>query len=150
MAIRRTYGCPQCAYRWSVLHMSKNEPTPRCPQCAERGYKELSAPAISRGAPQPTGVSIPQNRSKREDLAVRLALEDTGHTDINTQQRAGDIAVKTLDMGIPKQAPQDVQVGFRNLDSDPKARGAQIAALGAGEPAAYKRRNMGLLGKMKG
>ena len=150
MPIRRTYGCPQCAHRWAVLHMNANEPKPRCPQCAERGYQELSAPALNRGAAPSTAVKIPENRSKREDLAVRMALEDTGHTDINTQQRAGDIAVKTLDMGIPKQAPSDVQVGFRNLDSDPKARGAQIAALGAGEPAAYKRRNMGLLGKMKG
>lgn len=150
MPIRRTYGCPQCAHRWSVLHMNKSEPTPRCPQCAERGYKELSAPAIGRGAAQPTGVAIPQNRSKREDLAVRMALEDTGHTDINTQQRAGDIAVKPLDMGVPSQAPAELQTGFRNLETDPKVRGQQIAAMGAGVPLADKRRNLGILSKMKG
>lgn len=150
MAIRRTYGCPQCAHRWAVLHMHSNEPKPRCPQCAERGFQELSAPALNRGASPSTAVKIPENRSKREDLAVRMALEDTGHSDINTQQRAGDIAVKPLDMGVPSQAPKELQTGFRALDSDPKARGAQIAALGAGEPQGYKRRNMALLGKLKG
>jgi hypothetical protein len=53
-------------------------------------------------------------------------------------------------MGVPRNAPAEVQTGFRNLESDPKVRGQQIAALGAGEPSAYKRRNMSLLGKMKG
>jgi hypothetical protein len=130
--------------------MSKNEPAQRCPKCAERAYAELSAPSLNRGANPTTAVKIPENRSKREDLAVRMALEDTGHTDINTQQRAGDIAVKPLDMGVPTAAPSEIQTGFRNLDMDPKTRGAQIAALGAGEPAGYKRRNMALLGKLKG
>lgn len=151
MAIRRQYGCPACAFRWYEW-VTANSRKPQCPQCAQKGEQELSAPSLNRGAAPSTSVAIPQNRSKREDLAVRMALEDTGHTDINTQQRAGDIAVRTADlsMGLPKEAPAEIRTGFRALDSDPKARAAQISALGAGMPTADKRRNLGLLGKMKG
>lgn len=152
MAISRTYGCNGCGWTWKHLHMNRNEAAPRCPRCAEKSHQQVAAPGVSRGAPPRTSIDIPQNRSKREDLAVRLALEDTGHTDISTQQRAGDIAVKTTDisMGMPKETPAELRTGFRALDSDPKARGAQITALGAGVPMADKRRNLGLLGKMKG
>jgi hypothetical protein len=80
MAIRRTYGCPQCAYRWSVLHMNKNEPTPRCPQCAERGYKELSAPALNRGVSPSASVKIPENRSKREAVGHGRAAKRPGRS----------------------------------------------------------------------
>jgi hypothetical protein len=152
VAISRTWGCNGCGLTWKHLHMSRDEAAPPCPRCAQKGRQELSAPALNRGAAPSTGIAIPQNRSKREDLAVKLALEDTGHTDISTQQRAGDIAVKTTDisMGVPKEAPAEIRSGFRALDSDPKARGAQISAMGAGMPVADKRRNLGLLGKMKG
>jgi len=152
MAISRTYGCNGCGLTWKHIHMARNEPAPRCPKCAERSHQQISAPGINRGAAPSTSIAVPQNRSKREDLAVRMALEDTGHTDISTQQRAGDIAVKTADlsMGVPKEAPAEIRTGFRALDSDPKARGMQIQALGAGMPTADKRRNLGLLGKMKG
>ena len=151
MAIRRLYGCPACAHRWYGW-VTTNSPRPKCPVCAQKGEQELSAPSINRGAAPSTSINIPQNRSKREDLAVKMALEDTGHTDINTQQRAGDIAVKTADltMGLPKNAPAEISTGFRALDADPKARGAQISALGAQMPVSDKRRNLGLLGKMKG
>jgi hypothetical protein len=130
--------------------MTKAEPNPRCPRCAGRPKTALSAPALNRGAQPSTSVPVPQSRSKREDLAVRLALEDTGHSDINTNQRAGDSAVKPIDMGVPKQAPAELQTGFRSLDTDPKARGQQIAAMGASMTPGERRRNFGLLGKMKG
>lgn len=131
--------------------MNKNEGAPRCERCAERGHAELSAPGLNRGAVHNSAIPIPQSRSKREDLAIRTALADTGHGDINTQQREGDIAAKSINMpDMPAQAPAELRQGFRALDTDPKVRGQQIASMGASMSSEDKRRNMGLLGKMKG
>ena len=149
MAFSRTLGCPDCGHTWTFLAMKRDEANPRCPRCSGRAKGALTAPSIGRGAQPPTSVPIPQSRAKREDLAVRLALEESGHSDINTQQREGDIAVKTVDMGVPKHAPEEIRTGFRNLETDPTVRGQQIAALGAGTPVGDRRRNLGIIGSMK-
>jgi len=151
MPIVRTYGCNDCGHTWRFIHMTREEPPRRCERCAGRPHRELSAPALSRNAAYNSAIPVPQSRAKREDLAVRTALEGTGHGDINTQQREGDIAAKTVTMpDMPRSAPPELQRGFRSLDSDPKVRGQQIAGMGAQMSAADKRRNMSVIAKMRG
>ena len=138
--VNYTLGCKECGNQWKAL-CKKGDPLPRCPHCAGKPQQQLSAPAIGRGAAQPTGIAVPQSASAREQLAADLYLQGTGHTDIQRGLREGDTMVKPLQTpGLPANMQANYQGGAGDM-------GPVIKGLGASTPDQFKRRNLSLIGR---
>lgn len=84
--LRRRYRCEDCNLVFDARHESADEPPPPCPRCPPESAAE---PAYI--APMP---ALNTTKAKAIDLAQQMAEEDYGLTDINDNQRAGDIAYK--------------------------------------------------------
>ena len=82
MPVVRTYRCPDCQYQFDKFHGSREEAYPDCPACAGEVVW------------QPTSIAIRTHKSAAVDIAQQMAEQDYGLTDINDNQRAGDIAAK--------------------------------------------------------
>lgn len=150
MRINRTLGCTECGHQWKHLFMNEREPIPRCPRCAGKPERQLSAPALGLNAPDV--LHVPQSQSAREKMAADIALSGTGMGDINSHMKPGDIAAKPLPVEVPREMPQEVKeqarTRFAPITGTAAERGAMIRSLGAATPSADKQRNMNLLGKM--
>lgn len=85
--IRRRYHCDACNFTWEVRLDNPDEPTPDCPRCVAAG----ATGGVAYVPPMP---ALGTTKGKAIDLAQRIAEEDYGMTDMNDNQRAGDIAFK--------------------------------------------------------
>lgn len=81
MAIYGTYQCDECDTQFKRWRESDG-PYPDCPTCAQPGGWAPQAPNI---------IGI---KAKAIDIAQRVAEETFGMTDMNDNQRIGDIAAK--------------------------------------------------------
>jgi len=129
MPITRTYECPDCGARKTVLHLSRSEPPPLCPHCDQEGVAQPSAPHIAKSIGK---VADNVYRQMEEGAASRAAAcaeafgespaeTALGLTDLRDNQRAGDVAA--IPPGtVPANLPQGpgVSAGPRNF-SDPTA-----------------------------
>lgn len=79
--IRRTYACDECTFEWTVS-CEWDSPIPDCPVCERVARQEFKP------------IAIGTNKGKAIDFAQQMAEEDYGLTDMNDNQRAGDIAAK--------------------------------------------------------
>lgn len=108
---KRRYRCDDCGLVFDSHHRSQDEPVPPCPRCP------AETPAPSYMPPMP---ALNTTKSKAIDLAQKMAEEDYGLTDINDNQRAGDIAFK---------APAPMSTAEREAEIRAMVeRDAQIAA----------------------
>lgn len=87
--LRRRYKCGDCGHVFDCRHASADEPPPPCPACPVTAAASGQLPAYV--APMP---GINGSKSKAIDLAQQMAEEDYGLTDINDNQRTGDMAFK--------------------------------------------------------
>lgn len=106
MAIYGTYRCDECDTQFKGWRESDG-PYPDCPTCAQPGGFAPQAPNI---------IGI---KAKAIDIAQRIAEENFGMTDMNDNQRAGDIAAK---------APAPIQTA----EADAITR--ELVAAGMGTP----------------
>lgn len=91
--IRRRYQCDVCEHVFEDRVTSSDAPLPDCPRCPRAG--SASAPLPGTGltwrAPMP---GLLTTKSKAIDYTQKMAEEVYGLTDMNDNQRAGDIAYK--------------------------------------------------------
>jgi hypothetical protein len=89
--IRRRYLCDVCNHTFEMRHQSEDEPMPDCPNCVALGAAAAAGGGVTYVAPMP---AIGTVKGKAIDLAQKMAEEDYGLSDMNDNQRAGDIAYK--------------------------------------------------------
>lgn len=79
--VRRTFACDQCSLEWTTWRTRGDESIPECPQCALAARAAIGAP------PSLT------TKSQAVDIA-QGAMEAMGYTNMQDNQRVGDIAFK--------------------------------------------------------
>lgn len=121
--IRRKYRCDVCEHIFEARHESPDEPPPDCPACVQLGQ------AVGQPLYIPPMPGIGTTKGKAIDLAQQMAEEDYGLTDMNDNQRAGDIAFKgpapmqtaESDQLIHTMAQYAAQTGAAPLPEGPRA-----------------------------
>lgn len=98
---RRRYRCGDCDKTFDQRVADQNDPPPECPYCPKvTAALTPAGPVIAWVAPLP---ALGTNKGRAIDLAQKMAEEDYGLTDMNDNQRAGDIAAK---VAAPMTGPQ--------------------------------------------
>lgn len=89
--IRRRFRCDEvgCNAVFEDRVLSSEAPVPACPACESRG---VDGPALPAWVPPHPAIGT--TKSKAIDIVQKMAEEDYGLTDMNDNQRVGDIAFK--------------------------------------------------------
>lgn len=152
MPMAMILGCEACGTRWRFLQMKKTDGLPGCPNpsCTGTVAQELAAPRIGRGAVEETAWKVPDTQAKREAMAYKVA-EELGATNINTNQRSGDIAAPKVpdpEIVAPNGRTAKVPIGFQQVGGRPEDIASSIASLTGGAGAGANRESLGILGAM--
>lgn len=116
MPVTRTYLCDDCSYRFTQLHMSRDEAAPDCPSCYAATHSV------------PGGFNITGNKSKAMDMVQKIAEEDYGLTNMRDGARDGEVAA----MGPSHvQSAEAEQLTRQMMDATPQMAPHQAEAVNA-------------------
>jgi hypothetical protein len=117
-----------CGHRWRVLSAHRNSPySGKCPHCGGDPSEALAAPGLNRGAPPQTAQTIPTDKTKAIDFAMRAIAEDNHVSNMKSSLKVGETAA--IETPVPKGA------GFISMET--------ASALGTADP--YRDRNLSLI-----
>ena len=115
MPVTRTYLCDDCGYRFTQLHMNRDEAAPDCPACYAAATHSV-----------PGGFNITGNKSKAMDMVQKIAEEDYGLTNMRDGARDGEVAA----MGPSQvQSAEAEQLTRQMMDATPQMDPHQAAAV---------------------
>ena len=137
MPVTRTYECPDCHARITVLHMSRDELPPLCPSCDIAPVQQMSAPHIAKAIGKSADQVYRQIEEASEHRAEMVAEQfgESVHetnmkiTDLKDNMRQGDIAAvqgPSRSIGQPQPAPAG------NMFSDPTAAAEYARSVNTG------------------
>jgi len=93
--VRRTYACGDCGLEW-VIWQIRSEGPPDCPVCAIQAESAITSPALL------------SNKARAVDIAEDT-MRSFGLTDMNDNQRQGDIAYKAESAPTASEVDQQGQ-----------------------------------------
>lgn len=146
---RKTYRCLDCGHQFRWVHTGEPGDDPECPECPKAlvGAEPAAAPQWV-----PPRIAIGTTKGRAIDYVQGMVETDFGMSDMNDNQRAGDIAFKgpaplqtaerqatirdLVEAGVPEATSVQIVEGAKNYWQGQSGAPSTEATLGQASPAA--------------